>query len=307
MRSLVWCILTKYLLRLRMNKRYFGVEYLFFHVKYKLRRTYMVEIKELTKIYKLSKRQMAKLKTKDSKKTAVDHVSFTAREGEIFCLLGPNGAGKTTTLRCIATLLDPTEGQVLVEGFDTVKQGPDVRANIAFLTNEVKLDPNFTPDYLFTFFGKLRGMTEKQIKARKDELFSYFGIAEFENKKISELSTGMKQKASIAVSLIHDPKVVIFDEPTNGLDIITARAVTDYLKMLKDQGKIVIVSTHIMSEAQKLADRIAMIINGKCAFLGLLSEALADTKAEDLEDAFFEIYKRTAVEADVPDENQKGV
>lgn len=253
----------------------------------------MVEIKDLTKIYKLNKRQMTKLKTKESKKMAVDHVSFTAREGEIFCLLGPNGAGKTTTLRCIATLLNPTEGSVTVEGFDTVKQGQDVRANIAFLTNEVKLDPNFTPDYLFMFFGKLRGMTEKQIKARREELFSYFGITEFADKKIQDLSTGMKQKASIAVSLIHDPKVVIFDEPTNGLDIITARAVTDYLKMLKEQGKIVIVSTHIMSEAQKLGDRMAMIINGQCVFSGLLSEVLEQTGAKDLEDAFFEIYKRT--------------
>lgn len=253
----------------------------------------MVEIKDLTKVYKLSKKQMAKLKTKDSMKTAVDHVSFTVKEGEIFCLLGPNGAGKTTTLRCIATLLNPTEGSVTVEGFDTVKQGQDVRANIAFLTSEVKLDPNFTPNYLFMFFGKLRGMTEKEIKARREELFSYFGITEFADKKIQDLSTGMKQKASIAVSLIHDPKVIIFDEPTNGLDIITARAVTDYLKMLREQGKIVIVSTHIMSEAQKLGDRMAMIINGQCVFCGLLKEALEQTGAEDLEDAFFEFYKQT--------------
>lgn len=254
----------------------------------------MVEVKDLTKVYKLSKRQMAKLKTKENTKIAVNHVSFTANEGEIFCLLGPNGAGKTTTLRCIATLLNPTEGAVTVEGFDTAKQGKDVRANIAFLTNEVKLDPNFTPDYLFSFFGKLRGLTEKQIKARKQELFDYFDITDFKDKKISELSTGMKQKASIAVSLIHDPKVIIFDEPTNGLDIITARAVTDYLKLLKEQGKVVIVSTHIMSEAQKLGDRMAMIIDGKCAFSGLLSEVLAQTGAEDLEDAFFEIYKGTS-------------
>ena len=253
----------------------------------------MVEIKDLTKIYKLNKKQMAKLRTKDATKIAVDHVSFTAKEGEIFCLLGPNGAGKTTTLRCIATLLNPTEGSVTVEGYDTVKQGKEVRANIAFLTNEVKLDPNFTPNYLFMFFGKLRGMTEKKIKARREELFSYFGITEFAEKKIQDLSTGMKQKASIAVSLIHDPEVIIFDEPTNGLDIITARAVTDYLKMLRDRGKIVIVSTHIMSEAQKLGDRMAMIINGQCVFSGLLKEALEQTGAEDLEDAFFEFYKQT--------------
>ncbi len=253
----------------------------------------MVEIKELTKIYKLSKRQMTKLKTKENKKVAVDGVSFCAKEGEIFCLLGPNGAGKTTALRCIATLLNPTQGEVLVEGYHTVTQGQQVRSNIAFLTNEVKLDPNFTPDYLFSFFGRLRGMTDKQIRARKEELFSYFGITEFEHKKISELSTGMKQKASIAVSLVHDPKVIIFDEPTSGLDIITARAVTDYLKLLKEQGKVVIMSTHIMSEAQKLSDKMAIIINGKCEFSGTLPEALELTGAADLEDAFFEIYKRT--------------
>lgn len=253
----------------------------------------MVEIQDLTKIYKLSRHQMAKLKTRESTKMAVSHVSFTANEGEIFCLLGPNGAGKTTTLRCIATLLDPTDGTVTVEGYDTMTQGQQVRANIAFLTNEVKLDPNFTPRYLFMFFGKLRGMTEKQIKARQEELFTYFGITEFADKKIQDLSTGMKQKASIAVSLIHDPKVVIFDEPTNGLDIITARAVTDYLKMLKEQGKIVIVSTHIMSEAEKLADRMAMIINGQCVFCGSLPEVLEQTQTEDLEDAFFHMYKHT--------------
>lgn len=253
----------------------------------------MVEIQDLTKIYKLSKRQMTKLKTKDATKTAVSHVSFAAQEGEIFCLLGPNGAGKTTTLRCIATLLNPTEGSVKVEGYDTMTQGQQVRANIAFLTNEVKLDPNFTPGYMFMFFGKLHGMTEKQIKARQEELFTYFGITEFADKKIQDLSTGMKQKASIAVSLIHDPKVVIFDEPTNGLDIITARAVTDYLKMLKERGKIVIVSTHIMSEAEKLADRMAMIINGQCVFCGTLPEVLEKTQTADLEDAFFHIYKQT--------------
>lgn len=252
----------------------------------------MVEIRNLTKVYKLNKKQMKDMKEDSNLKVAVDNISFTAKEGEIFCLLGPNGAGKTTTLRCIATLLKPTEGEIQVEGFDTVKEGHNVRSNIAFLTNEIKLDPHFTPKYLFHFFGQLRGMNPEQIAQRKEELFTYFGISEFEDKKVSELSTGMKQKASIAISLIHDPKVVIFDEPTNGLDIITARAVTDYLQKLKAQGKIVIVSTHIMSEAQKLGDRMAMIINGKCEFFGTLDEALQATSAEDLEDAFFEIYKK---------------
>ncbi len=253
----------------------------------------MIEIRELTKVYKLSKKQMAEQKTKKNMKVAVDHVSFCAKEGEIFGLLGPNGAGKTTTLRCIATLLKPTQGEIKVQEFDTVQDGEIVRSKIAFLTNEIKLDPQFTPKYLFNFFGELRGMEQEVIESRREELFSYFGINEFQDKKIDELSTGMKQKASIAVSLVHDPDIVIFDEPTNGLDIITARAVTDYLRVLKEQGKIVIVSTHIMPEAQKLCDRMAMIIDGKCVFEGTLEKVLEDTGAEDLEDAFFELYKTT--------------
>ena len=247
----------------------------------------MIEIRELTKVYKLSKKQMAEQKTKKNMKVAVDHVSFCAKEGEIFGLLGPNGAGKTTTLRCIATLLKPTQGEIKVQEFDTVQDGEIVRSKIAFLTNEIKLDPQFTPKYLFNFFCVLWGMEKEVIESMRDVLFSYFGINEFQDKKIDELSTGMKQKASIAVSLVHDPDIVIFDEPTNGLDIITARAVTDYLRVLKEQGKIVIVSTHIMPEAQKLCDRMAMIIDGKCVFEGTLEKVLEDTGAEDLEDAPF--------------------
>lgn len=252
----------------------------------------MIEIQHVTKIYKLNRKQMEEQKVKSNMKVAVRDVSLTAREGEIFGILGPNGAGKTTLLRCVATLLEPTEGQITVNGFDTIKEGEQVRRSIAFLTNEVKLDAHFSPKYLFRFFGRLYGMTEEKIETRRKELFEYFGITNFEDKRIEELSTGMKQKASIAVSLVHDPDIVIFDEPTNGLDIITARAVTDYLKILKEQGKLVVVSTHIMPEAQKLCDRMAMIINGSCVFQGTLEEALEQNQAQDLEDAFFEIYRQ---------------
>lgn len=252
----------------------------------------MIEIRNLTKIYKLNKKQMMELKTKETLKKAVEDVTLTAREGEIYGLLGPNGAGKTTTLRCVATLLKPTEGSISVCGYDTLKQPDKVRESISFLTNEIKLDPQFSPKYMFQFFGKLRGIDQKTIDARREELFDYFGIHAFEDKKIDELSTGMKQKTAIAVSLVHDPKVVIFDEPTNGLDIVTARGVTNYLKLLKERGKTVIVSTHIMSEAEKLCDRIGIIINGKKAAEGTLQEILEGTGAADLEDAFFEYYKQ---------------
>lgn len=251
----------------------------------------MIEINSLTKIYKLSKRQMHQMKTKKNIKKAAENITLIAHEGEIYGLLGPNGAGKTTILRCIATLLKPTEGLVKVCGYDTVKDSEKVRENIGFLTNEIKLDPQFSPKYMFEFFGKLHGVDEITINERREKLFSYFEITPFQDKKIEDLSTGMKQKAAIAVSLAHDPKVVIFDEPTSGLDIVTARAVMDYLKVLKKEGKTVIISTHIMSEAEKLCDRIGIIIQGKKVIEGVLTEILQKTQTKELEDAFFELYK----------------
>ena len=251
----------------------------------------MIEIRNLTKVYKLNKRQMQELHTKNPKKVAVDHLELTAKPGEIYGLLGPNGAGKTTPLRCIATIIKPTEGEIYVGGHEVQKESEEVRRQIGFLTSDIKLDPQFSTDYMFDFFGRLHEVPENQLKKRKEELFSYFGIKEFAHKQIKELSTGMKQKAAIAVSLVHDPEIVIFDEPTNGLDIVTARSVTDYLKKLKEEGKLVIISTHIMSEAEKLCDRIGMIIDGKKAAEGTVEELLMQTGTGDLEDAFFEIYK----------------
>lgn len=256
----------------------------------------LIEVKDFTKVYHLNKKQMKEQKTKKNQKIAVDNINFTAKEGEIFGLLGPNGAGKTTTLRSIATLLKPTKGEISVQGYNVVKDPTNVRRRIAFLTNELKLDSHFTPLYTMNFFGKLHNMEASEITKRINELFDYFDIKDFANKKISELSTGMMQKLSIAVSLIHDPEVIIFDEPTNGLDIITAKAVTDYLEMLKAQGKLIIVSTHIMSFAEKICDRVAIIINGHKVADGSIKDVLAQTNSTNLEDAFFELYKESIEE-----------
>lgn len=234
---------------------------------------------------------MAESKTKNPLKTAVDDLSLKAEEGEIYGLLGPNGAGKTTTLRCIATLIKPTKGEIYVNSHEVQKEPESVRESIGFLTSDIKLDEQFDVDYMFGFFGRLHNIPKDRLEKRKEELFSYFGIQDFAHKKIKELSTGMKQKAAIAVSLVHDPDIVIFDEPTNGLDIVTARSVTDYLKKLRDDGKLVIVSTHIMSEAEKLCDRIGIIIDGYKVAEGTLEQLLEQTNAADLEDAFFEFYK----------------
>ena len=225
-----------------------------------------------------------------NKNAGIYNINLNIKEGEIFGILGTNGAGKTTTLRIISTLLKPTSGTVEVNGLDTVKNGEKVREKIGFLTSEIKLDPNFTPDYLFDFFGELRNVPKATIKERKEKLFSYFGIDDFKHKKIEELSTGMKQKAAIAVSLMHNPEIIIFDEPTSGLDIITAKSVLDYIKELKSENKTIIMSTHNMTEAEKVCDRIGIIIDGKLVFHGTIDEVVEKTDAKDLEEAFFKLY-----------------
>lgn len=257
----------------------------------------MIEVSSLKKVYHMSSKQMKKRGEHEKIKIAVDGINFVAASGKIFGLLGPNGAGKTTTLRCVSTLLKPTEGTVTVAGFDTVKEPEEVRKRLAFLTNELKLEGHFSPKYTMTYIGKLYGMKAPEIELRKNELFEYFGISDFENMKISDLSTGMKQKLSIAVSLIHNPEIVVFDEPTNGLDIITAKAVTDYLLKLKSEGKTVVISTHIMNVAEKFCDELVIILGGKVVAEGTVAQVIEAQEAEDLEDAFFKLYEAHEKEA----------
>lgn len=253
----------------------------------------MIQISNLKKTFKLSKKQMIANGDKVNFKTAVKNISFQVNDNEIFGLLGPNGAGKTTTLRCLATLIEPTEGTINVNGFEGHTEGESVRRELAFLTNELKLDTHFTPEYTTRFFGRLHDMQDDLINERMNNLFDYFGVTPFRHTKISDLSTGMKQKLSIVVSLIHDPNVIIFDEPTNGLDIITARAVTDYLQLLKDEGKTVIISTHMMHVAERLCDRIAIIMDGEIKAMGTLNEIYALTGQDNLDDAFFKLYNKS--------------
>ena len=250
----------------------------------------MIQVNKLKKSFKLSKKQMNENGNKDKFKVAVKSVDFVVHDNEIFGLIGPNGAGKTTTMRCLATLINPTEGSINVNGFDGATEGEAVRRELAFLTNELKLDTHFTPDYTTRFFGRLHGLEEAVIEERMNHLFDYFGVTPFKFTKIADLSTGMKQKLSIVVSLIHDPQVIIFDEPTNGLDIITARAVTEYLKELKQRGKTIIISTHMMHVAEKLCDRIAVIMDGEIKAIGTLDEIYKLTGKDNLDDAFFKLY-----------------
>lgn len=250
-----------------------------------------LEVKNLKKTFVLSKKQRKVEKTDIKQKVAVNDLSFTAYPGEIFGLLGPNGAGKTTCLRTISTLIKPDEGDVFVGGSSVVNESFEVRGKIGFLTSELKLEDHFTPNYLFTYFSKLHGIEEDVIETRKQILFERFGINDFREVKVADLSTGMKQKISIAISLVHDPDFIIFDEPTNGLDVLTARSVTDYLVELKEQGKTVILSTHILSVVEKLCDRVGIIINGKMKVCDTIEAVKKNHPSNDLEELFFTLVK----------------
>lgn len=241
----------------------------------------------LTKTFKLTKKQMKLNKTKDPLKVAVKDLSFTAYEGEIYGLLGPNGAGKTTTLRMISTLIKPDNGDVLLDGFSVTDNPDDVRRKIGFLTSELKLEEFFTPNYLYDYFSSLYNIDKETSDKRKKELFNKFEIDSFKEVKIADLSTGMKQKVSLVISIVHNPDIIVFDEPTNGLDVVTAKTVTDFLVELKNEGKTIILSTHIFSLVEKLCDRVGIIFNGTM----VLSDTLENiTKEKSLEDKFFELY-----------------
>lgn len=247
----------------------------------------LLKVEGLCKTFKLSKKQQKIEKTHAKEKKAVDHLSFEAYRGEVFGLLGPNGAGKTTTLRMLATLIKPDEGDALIDGSSVVNEPNEVRGKIGFLTSELKLEDFFTPNYLFDFFSNLHGVEPEVRERRKKELFERFGVDQFAEVKVANLSTGMKQKVSLIISLVHDPEIIIFDEPTNGLDVITAKVVTDFLLELKAEGKTVIVSTHIFSLIEKICDRVGIIINGQMICCDTLENV---TVEKSLEDKFFDIY-----------------
>ena len=247
-----------------------------------------LKIEHVTKEFKLTFRQRIKQKTNVRTLVAVDDLSFEAVPGVIYGLLGPNGAGKTTTLRMIASLIKPKSGKIFLDNKEINDNIYDYRKRIGFLTSELKLDGFFTPVDTITYMGKLYGMNDEEIKTRKNILFRSFGIESFQNTPIKDLSTGMKQKVSLAVSLCHDPDVVIFDEPTNGLDVIAAKDVEDFLVEMKKQNKIIIISTHIFSLVEKLCDEVGIIIKGHL----LLTDSMANIKKNgSLEDTFFKLYE----------------
>ncbi len=220
---------------------------------------------------------------------AVDDVSFTCQPGRIYGLLGANGAGKTTTLRMLATILEPTDGTALVCGHDIVEQPEKVRSCVGFLSTATALYPRLTAQEMVEYFGRLNGLDEPTLKKRVADIFNRLDMNGFRDRRCDKLSTGMKQKTSIARTLVHDPPVMIFDEPTLGLDVMTARTITAFIRECRDNGKTVIFSTHVMSEVEKLCDAIGIIHDGKLLTEGTLAELRAKYGEQDLEEVFVKV------------------
>jgi sodium transport system ATP-binding protein len=217
---------------------------------------------------------------------AVDGIDFDCRPGEIFGLLGANGAGKTTTLRMLATILRPTAGVARLMGRDVVEEPAAVRRTLGFYSATTALYPRLTARETLEFFARVNLYPEDQVDGRVDFLVDRFGIGEYVGARVEKLSTGMKQKVSIARTVAHDPPILIFDEPTVGLDVINALEMARVIREIRDEGKTIIFSTHIMSEAEKLCDRIAIIHNGRILASDTLEGMRGATGRHYLEDIF---------------------
>ncbi|MSU47840.1 MAG: ATP-binding cassette domain-containing protein [Opitutus sp.] len=237
----------------------------------------MIEARHLTKTFRDKKR---------GEIHAAEDVSFRVEPGQIYGLLGANGAGKTTTLRMLATLLRPTSGGATVAGFDVVAGAQQVRAQVGFLAASTALYGRLTARETLTYFGKLNGLTDAAIRARTKVLADELDMHEFLDRRCEKFSTGMKQKTSIARTLIHDPAVMIFDEPTLGLDIMAARTIVRFVRECRGRGKTVIYSTHIMSEVEKLCDRIGIIHGGRLLAEGTLAELRLRYGEQEMEEIF---------------------
>lgn len=219
---------------------------------------------------------------------AVDALSFGVKPGEIFGLLGPNGAGKTTTLRMLSGLLSPTTGEAFIAGHSMENDQLKARRALGFLTGDMDLYRRLTPVELLHYFGELYLVPAAERKQRVNFLINAFGIGDFKDRHCEKLSTGQKQRVSIARTLVHDPEVVILDEPTTGLDIMAGEFILQFIRrMAKEEGKTVIFSTHHLDEVERLCDRIAIIHEGELRHYGTIADAKQQTGKQNLAHAFF--------------------
>jgi sodium transport system ATP-binding protein len=220
---------------------------------------------------------------------AVDDVSFEARPGEIVGLLGPNGAGKTTTMRILCTVLRPTGGIARVAGYDVTLQPEQVRQHIGFMSANTAVYDRMSAREMVAYFGRLYGMDDERLRERMETVFSVLQMNDFRDVLGAKMSTGMRQKVSIARAIVHDPPVLIFDEPTAGLDVLVARSVLLSIERLRESGKCILYSTHILREVERICDRVAIVSRGRVLACGTLAELRERYRENDLEELFFRL------------------
>ena len=240
----------------------------------------MISVRDIAKHFSDAKRGIVK---------AVDGVSFECVPGEIFGLLGANGAGKTTLMRMLSTVISPTSGTAVIAGHDIIQDAEGVRKNIGFMSSTTALYNRLTAKEMIYYIGQLYGLTGKDLDRRVDDVIGMLEIKEFENRLCDKLSTGQKQRVSLARTILHDPPVLFFDEPTAGLDVLASRTIMEFIEGRKAAGKTVVFCTHIMSEAERLCDRICVIHNGKIAAIGTFEELKQQTGEERLEKVFLDL------------------
>lgn len=240
----------------------------------------MVEAEGLTKAY-------PDLETGEF--LALDNVSFKVGPGEIFGLLGPNGAGKTTALRILSTVLKPTSGTARVNGFDCTTHPDQVRYSIGFVSNNTAIYDRMTGWEMVEYFGKLYGIPQERLEERMELIFEQLQMQELRDVAGGRMSTGMRQKVSIARAIVHDPPVLVFDEASLGLDVLVARALLDIIRSFRDQGKCIIFSTHIMREVERLCDCVGILYRGRMLAMGSLQELAETYQQNDFEELFFDL------------------
>jgi sodium transport system ATP-binding protein len=240
----------------------------------------MIVVENLTKSFRDLRRGLVH---------AVSGISFEARAGEVFGLLGPNGAGKTTAMRILCTVLRPTAGTARVAGYDIVAQPAEVRRSIGFMSMNTAIYDRMSAWELVEYFGRLYGLEGEALRGRMEEVFATLQMNDFRDVLGAKMSTGMRQKVSIARAVVHDPPVLIFDEPTAGLDVLVARSVMQNIERLRDMGKCVLFSTHIMREVERLCDRVAVISHGRVQACGTLAALRERHGEDDLEELFFQL------------------
>jgi sodium transport system ATP-binding protein len=233
--------------------------------------------------------QCASLTKKFGEFTAVDQATFEVSNGEVFGLLGPNGAGKTTTLRLLSTLLKPTSGTAYVAGYDVLRDPQKVRGSIGVLPEDSGLYDRLTPTEHLLYYGKLHRMPEDMLRKRSEELLDIMDLKDRANTKVGDFSKGMKQKVALLRAFIHDPPVLLLDEPTAGLDVMSARSIHGFVERFRKEGKVIMISTHNMTEAQKLCDRIAIIDHARIVAAGTVAELQKKTSQKDLESIFVQL------------------